>query len=281
MRVARGLGSVRGRIAVITGAASGIGLATARLLAERGAELALCDLDAEKLEAVAGELRQQGGRVISRVADVADPRALAAFAHAVTSELGVPHLLVNNAGVVVYGSFLATPLEDWDHVIDVNLKGPVNVCRALLPAMLEGGQGGHVVNVASAAAFFTQSELAAYGTTKHGLVGLTQALADELRTHGIGVSLVCPGFVDTPILERARIRGFADPEAERRAAVELLRRRRLSAERVAASIVRAAERGVGVVTVGIEAHALRLISRLAPARTAALFGVLRRLGSRT
>jgi NAD(P)-dependent dehydrogenase (short-subunit alcohol dehydrogenase family) len=279
--VARGLGSVRGRIAVVTGAASGIGLATARLLSERGASLALCDLDADRLETAASELRQRGTRVVSLVTDVTDPPGLAAFAQAVTSRLGVPQLLVNNAGVLVYGSFLATPLEDWDHVIDVNLKGPVNVCRAFLPAMLAGGQGGHVVNVASAAAFFTQSELAAYGTTKHGLVGLTQALADELSARGIGVSLVCPGFVDTPILERARLRGFAEPEEERRAAAELLRRRRLSAERVAASIVRAAERGVGVVTVGIEAHALRLISRFAPAHTAALFGVLRKLGSRT
>jgi short-subunit dehydrogenase len=166
-------------------------------------------------------------------------------------------------------------------VLDVNLKGPVNLCRAFLPAMVARARGGYVVNVASAAAFFTQSELAAYGASKHGLVGLSQALADELAEHGIGVSVVCPGFVDTPILERARIRGEVDAEARRRVATEFLHWRGLSAERVAERIVRAAERGTPHVAVGIEAQALWLISRLSPARTASIIGLVRRLGSRT
>ncbi|HTQ07037.1 MAG TPA: SDR family NAD(P)-dependent oxidoreductase [Polyangiaceae bacterium] len=278
--MARGLGHVQGRLAVVTGAASGIGRATARELARRGAELALCDVDAERLERVAHELMARGALVTFRTTDVTRVDEVERFAALTLAERRAPDLLVNAAGVLVLGSFAQTTPDDWDHVIGVNLKGPVHVCRAFLPAMIARGTGGAVVNVASASAFATQSEIAAYGTTKHALFGLTQALADELGRHGISVSAVCPGFVDTPILERARVRGD-DPEASRRAAANLLRRRRLSPERVAERIVRAAERGIAVVPVGLEARALWLLSRFAPGRVPLLFGALRRLGSRT
>jgi NAD(P)-dependent dehydrogenase (short-subunit alcohol dehydrogenase family) len=219
--------------------------------------------------------------VLFEPGDVTRPDEMERFAAQVTARYGAAELVVNNAGVLVYGRFLATPLGDFSHVLDVNLKGPVNLCHALLPAMIARGRGGYIVNVASAAAFFTQSEFAAYGSSKHALVGLSQALADELSEHRIGVSVVCPGFVDTPILERARIRGEADIEARRRAANDFLKWRGLTAEHVAERIVRAAERGIPFVPVGIEAQALWLVSRLAPARSASLFGLLRRLGSRT
>jgi NAD(P)-dependent dehydrogenase (short-subunit alcohol dehydrogenase family) len=279
--VAHGLGRVRGRVAIVTGAASGIGRATAALLAERGAALALCDVDAGALAELALALERTGARVLFEALDVTLPDAVERFAARVTATLGTPDLVVNNAGAVVYGPFLATPLEDWQHVLDVNLKGPVHLCRAFLPAMVARESGGYVVNVASAAAFFTPSEFAAYGASKHGLVGLSQALADELAPHGIGVSVVCPGFVDTPVLKRARIRGEDDPEERRRLATEFLKWRGLTAERVAGRIVWAAERGIPLVPVGIEAQALWLISRLTPARSASVFGLLRRLGQRT
>ena len=278
--MARGLVSVAGRVAVVTGAANGIGRATARALAGRGAVLALGDLDATGLELVAEALRGEGARVLARRLDVASPDSVAAFARDVERELGAAELVVNAAGVLVLGAFLATPPEDFAHVLDVNLKGPALVCRAFLPAMRAAGRGGSVVNVASAAAFATQSELAAYGSAKHGLAGLSEALRDELAPDGIGVSLVCPGFVNTRILERARVRG-ADPEAQTAAAERLLRARGLSAERVAERIVRAAERGEAIVPVGLEAQVLRFLSRAAPWILAPLFGRLRRLGSRT
>lgn len=275
-----GLTSVAGRVAVVTGAANGIGRATARALASRRAVLALGDLDTAGLELVAETLRSEGARVLTRRLDVALPESVLAFARDVERELGAAELVVNAAGVLVLGAFLDTAPEDFAHVLDVNLKGPALVCRTFLPAMRAARRGGFIVNVASAAAFATQSELAAYGSAKHGLAGLSEALRDELAPDAIGVSLVCPGFVDTQILERARVRG-PDPEAQKGAAERLLRARGLSAERVAERIVRAAERGESIVPVGLEAQVLRFLSRVAPWSLAPLFGRLRRLGSRT
>jgi len=269
------LGSVAGRVAVVTGAASGIGRATARELGRRGAVLAVLDLEPVGLAAVAAALAAQGVRVLARPVDVTEPQAVQAFAEEVERVLGPAELVVNAAGVLVLGAFLDTTAADFSHVVDVNLKGPANVCRAFLPAMKARGRGGYVVNVASASAFATQSELAAYGSTKHGLAGLSQALRDELQDDAIGVALVCPGFVNTPILERARVRG-GEPEAKRRAAERLLRLRGLSAERVAERIVRAAERGESIVPVGLEAQVLWFLSRALPSALAPLFGRLRR-----
>lgn len=278
--MAHGLGSVAGRVAVVTGAASGIGRATARELGRRGAVLALLDLEPAGLASVAAALGEQGVRVLARPVDVTQPEAVLAFATEVERVLGPVELVVNAAGILVLGAFLDTTPADFSHVLDVNLKGPANVCRAFLPAMKARGRGGYVVNVASASAFATQSELAAYGSAKHGLAGLSQALRDELQSDAIGVALVCPGFVNTPILERARVRG-REPEARRRTAERLLRARGLSAERVAERIVRSAERGESVVPVGLEAQALWLLSRVLPSSIAPLFGRIRRLGSRT
>lgn len=275
-----GLRSVAGRVAVVTGAANGIGRATALVLAQKGATLVLCDLDERALATVAAEVAALSTRVFAERADVTKPDEMQRFARESEARFGPAHLVVNVAGIVVLAPFLATTADDWAQVIDVNVKGPVNVCSAFLPAMVARGRGGYVVNVASAAAFATQSELAAYGTTKHALVGLSQALADELFASAIGVSLVCPGFVDTAILTRARVRG-PDPEVARKKAEDLLRWRRLSPERVARCIVQAAERGRTVVPVGLEARALWLLSRLAPTTLSALFARARALSERT
>ena len=275
--MARGLGSVAGRVAVVTGAASGIGRATAALLAERGARLGLLDIDAVKLAAFGGELRGRG-EVVSHVTDVANAEAVGRAAALMVRELGGVDLVVNSAGVAVIGDFSATSAEDWDFVFDVNVKGTANVCRAFLPALAK--RGGQIVNVASAAAFATPGGLAAYGASKHALVGFSQALRDELGAQGIGVSLVCPGFVDTPIGARARLPGHADAAAERLRIADFLRARGLTAERVAHRIVQAAERDEPIVTIGAEAHVLRALARVLPERVPSLFSAVRRLSAR-
>jgi NAD(P)-dependent dehydrogenase (short-subunit alcohol dehydrogenase family) len=272
-----GVGSVSGRVVVVTGAASGIGRATAVLLAERGARVALGDVNELGLHAVANLLRAKGARETCAVSvDVTQAEVIERFRHSVEASLGVADAIVNAAGVVVSGSLLATSSDDWDHVLDVNLRGPALVCRAFVPSMLARGKGGQIVNVASSAAFFTPRELGAYGATKHGLVGLSQALREELCPHAIGVSLVCPGFVDTPIADHARFVGEADPEIARSRAKKLLSTRGHRPERVAAAIVKAIERGHELVPVGVDARLLGALERLSPGSAARLVGAVRR-----
>jgi NAD(P)-dependent dehydrogenase (short-subunit alcohol dehydrogenase family) len=212
-----------------------------------------------------------------RVADVVDAGAVAAFAASVERELGDTDVVVNSAGVLVYGDFAATDVEDWAFVFDVNVKGTANVCRAFLPSLLR--RGGQIVTIASAAAFSTPAGLAAYGASKHALVGLTQALSDELAGR-VGVSLVCPGFVDTPISAHARLRGHADVAVERGRLAAFLSWRGLSAERVALRILRAAERGERLVPVGIEARVLLALSRVTPGGVTSIFSAARRVAAR-
>ncbi len=276
----RGLGSVSGRAAVVTGAASGIGRATALLLARRGARLALVDRDAVGLAGVAAELRGLGAEVLTAELDVRDHSALGRFAREVEAELGVAELLVCSAGIALVGSFTSTTAEDFDELFGVNLFGTANVCRAFVPAMIRRGQGGHVVTLASAAAFATPKDLVAYGATKHAVLGLSLGLGDELAEHGIGVSAVCPGFVDTPIARNLRVRGEPDPDVTRERTAHFLKWRNLAPERVAAAVVRAAERGELVVPVGAEARVLSLFSRLSPRAPRALLALGRAFAAR-
>jgi NAD(P)-dependent dehydrogenase (short-subunit alcohol dehydrogenase family) len=275
---ANGVGSVEGKVCVVTGAASGIGRATALRLAARGARVALADNDEVGLRSVGQEIRAQGARGVCEVSvDVTRPDAVERFRETTEAELGVADVIVNAAGVVVVGGLLATSPGDWDFVLGANLRGPATVCRAFLPAMIARGERGQIVNVASAASFFTPGDLVAYGASKHGLVGLSQGLREELAPYSIGVSIVCPGFVDTPIVRHARFTGVADADARRRHIAALLRRRGLKPERVAAAILRAAERGSGVVPVGVEAWTLHALERFAPGSSERLVRAVRRV----
>lgn len=274
-------GSVKGRVALVTGAASGIGRATARLLAARGARLALVDRDGARLVLLERELRAGGVAVVTGTLDVTSAAALEAFRNELQRELGVPDLIVNAAGVVVVGSFFALSDADWERLFAVNVKGTVNVCRTFLPALVARGGGGEVVNVSSAAAFATPGELSAYGATKHALIGLSQSLNEELAEHDVHVAVVCPGFVDTPIVSHLEFSGYADPEAERHKVAAFHAWRALSAERVAEAIVRAVERRARVVPVGAEARILQYLSRVSASSVPLVLRVGRRLLKRS
>jgi NAD(P)-dependent dehydrogenase (short-subunit alcohol dehydrogenase family) len=275
----RGLGSVDDRCSVVTGAASGIGRATALALARRRGRLALVDRDAKGLESVAAEVRGLGARALVGELDVRDAAALERFAEQVERELGGAELLVASAGIALVGSFANTTAADFEELFAVNVQGTAHLCRAFVPAMIRRARGGHVVTLSSAAAFATPRDLVAYGATKHAVLGLTLGLADELAEHGIGVSAVCPGFVDTPIAQNLRVRGEPDPEATRERVRHFLKWRRLAPERVALAVVRAAERGSPIVPVGAEARALSLLARLSPRAPYALMSLARTLGA--
>ena len=194
---------------MITGAASGIGAGMAEAFAEDGIDLALLDVEADRLAAVADGLGGAGVRVETRVVDVSDRAAMKRAAAEVADSLGAVHILCNNAGVGYAGVKLdAVPDNDWDWVIGVNLMGVINGLQAFLPLIKAQGAGGHVVNTASIGGHHVMPGWGhgVYSTSKFAVVGLSEALADDLSDQGIGVSVLCPAAVDTAIYDGGRNR---------------------------------------------------------------------------
>jgi len=191
-------GPLAGGTAVVTGASRGIGRAIARRLAEAGADVALWARDEAALQRVAGELTALGARVQATVCDVADPAAVNAAAELVRRTLAPVTIVVNNAGTVLRKPTMTISDAEWRRVIAVNLDGTFYVTRAFLPDLTRAG--GRVINVSSIAGREGTALLAAYCAAKHGVVGLTRALAEELRAAKVSVNAICPGSVDTVML---------------------------------------------------------------------------------
>ncbi|MDT9593927.1 SDR family oxidoreductase [Nocardioides zeae] len=262
-------GDLAGRLALVTGAGSGIGRATCVELARRGADVVVTDLDETTAKETVGLVEQAGGEAWAYVLDVTDPAAWDRVAETVATAHGVPYVVVNNAGIGMGGPFLATTLEDWRRVVDVNLWGVVHGSRVLGRMLAEHGEGGHLVNVASAAAFAPSRSLPAYAATKAAVLSLTESLRAELAYAGIGVTAVCPGFVDTNITRTTRFVG-TDPDEQRRLSEHqqaAYRRRDYPPERVARHLVDAMLADRPVAAISAEARALQLGHRYLPALT--------------
>ncbi len=195
------------QVAVITGAAEGIGRAFAEYAAGLGMRLVLADINAERLAVTAAQLGERFGvAVISQRCDVAQLADLEALAEAAYRAFGQVNLLINNAGVALCKTAWDTTPEEWSWVLGVNLMGVVHGIRAFVPRMLEGGENAHIVNVASAAGLLSQPGFAAYNVSKHGVVTLSEGLFHDLnlRRANIGVSVLCPAWVKTRITDIQR-----------------------------------------------------------------------------
>lgn len=261
------LSNLGGKIAVVTGAASGIGRATALELARRGADLAVCDLDEVGLEAFAQEAEAMGRKVIRQRVDVSSAADMERFANAVHAEVEAVDILMNNAGVGLGGGFLHTDLESWDWLVGINLKGVIHGCHFFLPPMVER-RAGHVINVASAAGLVATEALAAYSTTKFAVVGLSEALHEELSHCGIGVTTVCPGIINTAITRTSRMVGPMATDSSREEVVRAYERRNYTPERVAQNILRGVARNRAVLPVSPEAWVMYYGKRFLPRLTA-------------
>lgn len=248
-------------LVVITGGGSGIGRATAVAFARTGARVVVSDVDFAAAEETADMVDGHAYEV-----DVRAEEAVRAWARQVADEHGVPDVVVNNAGIGHSGSFLSTSTEQWQRVLDVNLWGVVHGCRAFGELMVERGEGGHIVNLSSAAAYLPSKILSAYATSKAAVFMLSDCLRAELAPHAIGVSAICPGLVNTNITATTTFSGVSAEEQSRKQerASRIYARRGFGPEGVAAEIVRAVRRNRPVVPVTAEAKAARLASRVTP-----------------
>lgn len=253
---------LRGKRCFITGAASGIGRATAIAAAARGADLHLTDVQTGALESAVAEIRQLGGNVsYFQAADIAEHDAVTAIAAEVHAAHGSMDVVMNIAGIATWGRIEQLEHSDWQRTIEVDLLGPISVLERFVPPMIEAGRGGHIVNVSSAAGLFGLPWHAPYSAAKFGLRGVSEVLRFDLRRHRIGVSLVCPGAVRTPMVDSAKTIGLdrADPAVERE--VRRFVRHAATPEQAAEKIIAGIERDRYMVFTSPETRILHWIQR--------------------
>lgn len=252
-----------GRVVVVTGAGGGIGRELALQCAERGAHLALCDRNPTALEETARLCTARGTRPpLTDAVDVSDADQMTTFGKEVIATLGVPDLVINNAGIAVIGGLLDTTVADWERLVGVNVMGVVHGVNAFAPAMVERGSG-HIVNLSSAAGLLANPQLGAYSATKFAVLGMTEALRMELAPHGVAVTAVCPGVINTAITRDSVYRG-GNEEARRERTSATYAKRGYTPERAARNILKAVGAGKAVAPIAAEAHVMYVLSRLAP-----------------
>lgn len=235
--------TVKDKSCLITGAASGIGRATAVATAAKGGRLFLTDIDEPALEAAAAEIRARGGTVsYVKALDISDYSAVVGMAEEIHDAHGSLDVLMNVAGVSAWGTVENLEHRHWQRMIDVNLMGPIHIIECFVPPMVAAGRGGHLVNVSSAAGLFGLPWHAAYSASKFGLRGLSEVLRFDLRRHGIGVSLVCPGGVNTPLVGTVEIAGVDRDAPHMRKLVARFREHAVTPEHVADAIIEGIER---------------------------------------
>jgi len=261
-----GADTFAGKLVVVTGAGGGIGRSTLLSFAERGASVLAADIDPAAAERSAELARAVGASAYSYCVDVGDSAAMERFSQWVKNSLGVPDVVVSNAGIGLAGPMLKTTPEEWERLLRINLWSVIDGCRLFGKQMVEAGKPGHLVNVASGVAFAPSRNYPAYATSKAAVLMLSECLRAELAGNGIGVSAACPGFVDTGIVQATRFAGLDDDQqARHRAKVQrFYRRRRLSPDTVGERITRAVEHNQPVVKIGSEVHLGALQWRFVP-----------------
>jgi NAD(P)-dependent dehydrogenase (short-subunit alcohol dehydrogenase family) len=195
------------RVAIVTGGGSGIGLAISQRLAADGLAVAVFDRDGASATEAAEKIGAAGGRALGLEVDVTDRPGVDAGVAEVGGQLGVPTVLVNNAGLQGFDPFLSISLEKWNRILEVNLTGTFHCCQAVIPGMVEAGWG-RIVNISSSSAQGGQPLMTHYVSSKAGVIGLTKALALEFGPKGITVNTIPPGFIDTPMLRKSEAKGL-------------------------------------------------------------------------
>ena len=253
-----------GKRCFLTGAASGIGRATALKLAAEGAELFLTDRDADGLELTVADARSLGATVSAyRALDISDHDAVSAFAADIHASHPAMDVVMNIAGVSAWGTVSTLEHRHWRSMIDVNLMGPIHVIETFVPPMVVAGAGGHLVNVSSAAGLVALPWHAAYSASKYGLRGLSEVLRFDLARHRIGVSLVVPGAVKTPLVQTIHIAGVDRDHPQVQKWTDRFSGHAVSPEHVADRILAGVRRNRYLIYTSPDIRALYLFKRVA------------------
>ena len=250
---------LKDKIAVVTGAASGIGQATAIEFADKGADLVVSDINEAGLAETVSAIEAKGRRAVALGVDVSKSDQVEGMIRKAIDTFGRIDILMNNAGVGLSGEMRHLSLQDWEWIVGINLWGPIYGTHFVLPHMVKQ-RAGHIVNVASSAGLIASPGMSAYTTTKFGLVGLSEVLRNELARFGIGVTVVCPGFVRTNIFDATELRGMKDEAG----AKDLPSWLGISKETCAKNIRKAVEKNKFLIIPGPEMKVVYSFKRFAP-----------------
>lgn len=250
-------------VAAMTGAGSGLGRALALAFGRRGGNVAVSDVDVEGAEETLKRVRRAGGDGFVTEVDTTDTEVMEAWCAEVFETYGRCDVLVNNAGIAGAGPVGETPLSVWQRTVDVNLMGPVNGCHFFVPRMKTQGRGGHIVNVASIAAFAAVPGMGAYNISKAGVVALSDTLRAELCGDGIGVTVVCPSFFQSSIHTTVP---EGTPDKVRRMAERMVTESKWTADDIAREVVAAVDNNLPYVVPQPDAKVMWWVRRFAPTR---------------
>jgi short-subunit dehydrogenase len=256
------------KVVVITGAASGIGQALARVIAARGAVLALIDVDEAALQSIGNELAKAGSTVSTHRVDVSNRASMEQLPEQVINAHGCVDVLINNAGVSVGAMFDDHSIDDAEWLLDINLKGVIYGCKFFLPYLKQSPEA-HIVNLSSMFGFFSMPGQAMYSASKAGVRGFSEALWTELAHTSVRVTTVCPGTIRSNVIRSSRM---LDDDAQLKAA-ELQEKFGMSTEKAAQKIVRAVEKNRLRVLVGVDAYIADFLKRLFPVSFQHLIGL--------
>jgi NADP-dependent 3-hydroxy acid dehydrogenase YdfG len=246
-----GIKDFKNKVVVITGAGSGIGKASAEAFAAEGADVVIADIHEDRLQEVSSGITARGGKALIKKVDVADRTQVEGLASFAIKEKGRVDILFNNAGVAIGATFDNTSIEEWEWIFSINFWGVLYGIKAFLPHMIER-KYGHIVNTSSLAGLCSMPGMSAYSSTKFAVAGLGEALRAEVRKYGIGVSTICPGVINTRVVEDGRMHLRDGARANRQTVVDFYRNFGWPPERVAKAVLSAVRHNRSVVPVGPE-----------------------------
>ena len=256
-----GIKDVTNRTVVITGGGCGIGRATALVFAENKANLVISDINPERLERVEKEIKSYGVKIVSMVADVSDRLQVEALSKFTIDNFGHADVIINNAGIGWGGPSEVFPLEDFEKLMAVNFWGVIYGVQYFLPMMIKQ-KAGHIVNISSSAGLNGIVGLGAYSASKHGIAGYSEVLRAELSRHNIGVTTICPGIINTSIVQDGKSTEIEGMKINQSKMADFYKKWGWPPERVANAILKAVQKNKGVVPVGPEAWLFWYFKRL-------------------